>query len=140
MRQISPVKPAASECRSARRPTATRSLWQAAVVEHSDDLEFEEPVRWVINIWASFGDMTEGFEEGFRTSIVQAAVGPVAVTASSDGIRAAFELDGTRRDEVEASAHAIGTDALRAGAASVRNPTPGPHGWSFSVGVELARR
>jgi hypothetical protein len=107
-------------------------------VEHGDHVEFEQPTRWVVNIWASFGGAAAGFEEGFTESIAQSAVGVVAVKASSDGIRAAFELDGDRRDEIEASAQAIGRNALRAGAASVRNPSPGPHGWSFSVGVEPA--
>jgi hypothetical protein len=82
--------------------------------------------------------MVEGFEGGFRASIADAAVGLVDVTATSDGIRATFELEGLRRDEVEASAEAIGKNALRAGAASVRNPSPGPHGWNLNVGVEPA--
>ena len=35
-------------------------------MEQSDDLEFERPVRWIVNVWAGFGGMAEGFEEGFR--------------------------------------------------------------------------
>jgi hypothetical protein len=107
-------------------------------VEHGDQLEHERPVRWLVNVSASFGGVASGFEDGFKASIAEAAVGPVDVTASADGIHAAFELNGHRRDEVEANAQAIGRNALRAGAASVRNPSPGPHGWTLSVGVEPA--
>jgi hypothetical protein len=131
---------AARRCRYAppRRATATGRLWQAAGVEHGDHQEVERPVRWVVDLGASFGGMADGFEVGFRASIADAAAGPVAVTSSSNGIRATFELEGLRRDQVETSARAIGNNALRAGAASVRNPTPGPHGWNLTVGVEPA--
>jgi hypothetical protein len=105
-------------------------------VEHGGDAESSHPVRWLVNVWATFGGMAAGFDEGFEASIAEAAVGPVEVTASSTGIHAAFKPEGRHRDEVEARAHTIGRNALRAGAASVRNPDPGPHGWSFSVGVE----
>jgi hypothetical protein len=101
-------------------------------------LEFESPVRWVVEVYAGFGGVAQGFECGFRESIMGAAVGSVAVTASSDGIRASFELDGSRRDEVQASAWSIVKAAMVAGSTSVPNGAPGPHGWNVNMSVEPA--
>ena len=101
--------------------------------------EFDQPVLWAVNVWAYFGGIAAGFGEGFSASIAESAVGAVALTTSSTEVRASFELEGRRYDEVETRAQAIGREALEAGVASLRSASPGPHGWSLSIGIELSR-